>query len=96
MLIVAEVQLTLLFQSAPPRGGEQAASARGRSKPCFNPRPREGANPNGKGVHLDTQMFQSAPPRGGEPHCRERDNADTMFQSAPPRGGEREITAWLG
>ena len=75
------------FQSTPPRGGEQSLAMGRGTGPCFNPRPRAGANAARRSVRARGRVSIHAPARGRTAK-KEAQALGIPFQSTPPRGGE--------
>ncbi len=86
---MASVTRQYVFQSTPPRGGQQ---------PCANNwpfsshvsihAPARGATFPQLAVIVPHKPFQSTPPRGGQPYNHLNYLTVLVFQSTPPRGGQ--------
>ena len=80
----------LLFQSTPPaRGATLFARVSSDCYGYFNPRPREGGDPQGKlSVSSPKSYFNPRPPRGGRRKpLRKCHKITSHFNPRPPRGG---------
>ena len=79
------------FQSAPPRGGRHAGAVSNVLVLSFNPRPREGGDPD-PSIDLRSRQVSIRAPARGATLIDETIIRDVEFQSAPPRGGRRRKT----
>ena len=85
-----------MFQSTPPRGGEQLDRSAEEKREQFQSTPPRGGELHIDAVKAMTYAFQSTPPRGGERTLGRATNSLGLFQSTPPRGGERSAIGFRG
>ncbi len=94
---VKDVVGVLLFRSTPPRRGDAASAPSPAGRDCFDPRPREGATPQGRGRPGLRPVSIHAPAKG-RPSTALSIRPKERFRSTPPRRGDpprpRRASAW--
>ena len=75
----------MIFQSTPPRGGDDSRGSPSSLYPDFNPRPLAGATSACSSMHR-SKPFQSTPPRGGDGVSSTLRLASSISIHAPSRG----------
>ena len=80
------VCLALVSIHAPARGATAMAATSKPDYKCFNPRAREGRDPDCLLFHQFAALFQSTRPRGARQQRFVQRYSDDTFQSTRPRG----------